>query len=61
MLWPLCINAKYFQCICLLFLMFYFFTYANEIIANCYQMADVQIMVEGLQGESIWQHATSKD
>ena len=35
---------------CLLFLMFYFFTYGNEIIANCYELADVQAMVEGLQG-----------
>ena len=41
--------------------MFYFFTYGNEIIANCYKLADVQTMVEGLQGEYIWQHTTSKD
>ena len=57
----LCISAKYLQCMCLLFLMFYFFTYGNEIIANCYKLADVETMVEGLQGEYIWQHTTSKD
>ena len=38
-----------------------FFTYGNEIIANCYKLADVQTMVDGLQGEYIWQHTTSKD
>ena len=38
-----------------------FFTYGHEIIANCYKLADVQTMVEGLQGEYIWQHTTSKD
>ena len=40
---------------------FSFLENRNEIIANCYELADVQTMVEGLQGEYIWQHTTSKD
>ena len=55
------VPSIYSAYMCLLFLMFYFFTYGNEIIANCYKLADVQTMVEGLQGEYIWQHTTSKD